>query len=110
MAVENVHTVGINWVSVATTIGVLVGILSVVLGVLAKFVAAQVTGSINTLRIQVIEQLDKRLSRLETIVEFIMPNGKVKHREDGEKVDLICPVSCATAFPHFRISRLIPPS
>lgn len=92
IAVTNVHTVGINWVSVATTIGILVGVLSTVLALLAKMIAKSVTGSINVFRIQVVESLDKRLSRLETIVDFIMPNGKVKHREDGEKVDLI--VAC----------------
>jgi hypothetical protein len=86
-AITDVHTVGINWVSVATTIGIIVAILSTVCAFLAKYIAGQVTSSINSFRIQVIEQLDRRLSRLEMIVEFIMPNGQVKHRKDGEHYD-----------------------
>jgi hypothetical protein len=63
-----VHTTGVNWESVATITGVLVVILTAILGLFAKWIAAQITGAIDRFHLNVITVLDKRLSALELTV------------------------------------------
>lgn len=66
-----VRTTGINWESVAVIIGVVVGVMSTVFGIVAKMVGNQVTSAINKFRIEVVNQLDNRLTSVESKVTDI---------------------------------------
>jgi hypothetical protein len=71
LTADAVHTIGINWLSVLTICGIVVGMLSVVLGGLfgfiAKYVANQITIAIDRFSLNVITRMDKRLTILETL-------------------------------------------
>lgn len=66
-----VHTTGINWEATIAIVASVVTVMSIVLGVFVRWVAAQITGAINKFRIDVVSQLDTRLTRVETKVNDI---------------------------------------
>lgn len=63
-----VHTEGVNWELVTTLVTTIVGLLTVIFGLLARYVSARITTAIDKFRIQVMEQMDKRVTILEYIV------------------------------------------
>jgi hypothetical protein len=62
-----VHTTGINVSATIAIVASVVTIMTVVFGVLARSIGNQITRAINELRIEVINKLDIRLTRLEVI-------------------------------------------
>lgn len=60
-----VHTSGVNWQSVAAIVGAVVVAMSAVFGLIARVVSNQITGAINKFRIEVVDKLDRRLTRIE---------------------------------------------
>ena len=66
LANATVRTSGINWESVGTIIAAVVAAMTFVLGLFARYVSGQITGSIDKFRIDVISRLDTRI----TILEF----------------------------------------
>lgn len=70
-----VHTTGVNWASVTTIIVGITLVMTTILGVLAKYIANRVAGSINQLRIDVVDKLDTRLSVVEKTLELISRNN-----------------------------------
>jgi hypothetical protein len=68
-AVTTVHTSGINWGSVTVIVGSVVGSMSIVFGLiarsLARYVASQITTSIDKFRIDVVTALEVRVTSLE---------------------------------------------
>ena len=67
VAAQAVHTTGVNWSSVS----IIVGLLTVILGAFAKYVANQITRAINQFQINVISLLDRRLTTVETKVDDV---------------------------------------
>lgn len=66
MIAAAVHTTGVNWQSVAVITSIVVGLLSTVFGVVARLVSNQITAAINKFRVDVVSQLDTRLTSVET--------------------------------------------
>lgn len=61
-----VHTAGVNWQATVAIVGSVVIIMSAVIGVFSRWIAGQITGAINKFRIDVVAQLDIRLTAVET--------------------------------------------
>lgn len=66
-----VHTTGVNWMSVLTIIGGVVAIMSTIITAVALFISGKITAAINLFRIQVVNQLDLRLTKVEQTVTDI---------------------------------------
>lgn len=60
-----VHTSGINWQSVIAIVGGTITIMSIVFGLFAKVISDKITNAINKFRIDVVTQLDLRLTSVE---------------------------------------------
>lgn len=69
--VASVHTVGINWVSVATIVCSSVTVLSVVLGfiirTMARYISGQITTAITQFRVEVIEPMASDVAALKAM-------------------------------------------
>jgi hypothetical protein len=63
----NVHTTGVNIELVLTIVGSTVVIITAIFGVFAKVISNRITTAIDKFRIDVIFQLDNRLTKLEAI-------------------------------------------
>jgi hypothetical protein len=63
----NVHTTGVNIESVITIVGGTVVILTAIFGLFARWISGRITGAIDKFRIDVVFQLDTRLTKLESI-------------------------------------------
>lgn len=61
-----VHTAGVNWQATVAIVGGVVVIMSAVIGVFSRWIAGQITGAINQFRVDVVAQLDLRLTAVET--------------------------------------------
>jgi hypothetical protein len=79
VALAAVHTVGINWASVVTIVASVVVIMTAMLGVLARYVAAKITSAIDKFRIEAFEPLEGRVTVVETIVG-VPEQGRRRHR------------------------------
>jgi BMFP domain-containing protein YqiC len=75
MAVQTVHTSGINWASVAAITTAVVLVMSTIFATVARYVSSQVTGAINKLRVDVINKLDTRLTAVETKLDTVNRNN-----------------------------------
>ena len=73
---ETVRTSGINWASVTVIAGVVSCIMALIIGAFAKWISNQITGAINKFRIEVISQMDTRLTSVETTVRDIKENTR----------------------------------
>jgi len=62
-----VHTAGVNIELVLTIVGSIVLIMTAILGFFARWIADRITSAIDRFRIDVIVQLDTRLTVLETV-------------------------------------------
>lgn len=60
-----VHTTGINWESVIAIVAAIVTVMSIVIGVIGKMIGNQITSAINKFRLDVVAQLDNRLTSVE---------------------------------------------
>jgi len=71
IAIQTVHTSGINVESVLVIVGSVTGTLGIVLGAcarwLGRYVSGRITASIDRLRIDVIAALDVRVTALEAV-------------------------------------------
>ena len=76
-----VHTTGINVQATIAIVASVVAILSVVFGIFAKLIGNQITDAINKFRIEVINQLDTRLTTLETMAKITQ---KRQQKEDDD--------------------------
>lgn len=70
-----VHTTGVNWESVAA----IVTILSIVFGFIARMVGSMIVRAIDKFQIRVVNQLEHRLTTVETQVTDIQ-NNMVRRR------------------------------
>ena len=70
-----VHTTGVNWISVLTITLTIVTLLSIILGLVSRVLANRITGAIDKFRIDVVTQLDTRLTRVEAKLESIKVTG-----------------------------------
>lgn len=78
-----VHTTGIDWASVLTTIGSIIVIVTALFAVFTNYIGNRITHAIDRLRIEVIAGLDTRVTRLEAIelgVENDNPNDSRARR------------------------------
>jgi hypothetical protein len=75
-AVTTVHTSGINWPSVVAIVSGTVVFLSIIVGAFAKIISDRITNAINKFRIDVINQLDNRLTAVETKLNDIRNTQK----------------------------------
>lgn len=66
LTAATVHTTGINWESVAVIAGIVVGLMSTVLGFFAKLIGNQITAAINKFRVDVIGLLENRMTAMES--------------------------------------------
>jgi hypothetical protein len=73
---ETVRTTGINWESIAVIAGSVAAVMSLIIGAFAKWISNQITGAINKFRIEVISQMDTRLTSVETKVSDIQSNTR----------------------------------
>jgi hypothetical protein len=64
-AIGPVHTTGINLESVLTIVSAVVVIMTAILGVVARYVTARITGAIDRFRIEAFDPLAERVSQLE---------------------------------------------
>lgn len=64
-----VHTTGVNWESVAVIAGFVTTLVTLLFGIFARLVANQITNAINKLRIDVIRQIELRLTEVETVLK-----------------------------------------
>lgn len=76
LAQATVHTSGVNWESVLAITGAIIVIAGPILGLLAWYVTTRVTGAINLFRLDVIDKLDRRISRLELLALIFHPTSK----------------------------------
>lgn len=65
LAAQVVHTTGINWASVLTIILTVVTLVSFIVGFTSRYLGNRITGSIDKFRIEVVSQLDTRLTKVE---------------------------------------------
>jgi hypothetical protein len=65
-----VHTEGINWESVAAIVSIVITVVGGIFGIIARMVSNRITTAIDRFRIEVVGQLDTRLTRVEEAVEF----------------------------------------
>jgi hypothetical protein len=77
LAIATVRTAGINWASVLTIVSAVVVIMTAVLGLLTRYVASKVTGSIDKFRIEVFDPLEGRVTAVEA------RQGVPRHRRGG---------------------------
>jgi hypothetical protein len=75
-----VHTTGINWASVTAIVGGCVVILSFIMGIVSKYLGNRITGSIDRFRIDVVNQLDSRLTKVEEQLNAIRNKGAERRR------------------------------
>lgn len=68
---ETVRTAGVNWESIAVIAGVSSSMMTLIVGAFAKWISNQITGAINKFRIEVITQMDNRLTSVEITVKDI---------------------------------------
>ena len=67
ISMATVHATGVNWDAVVAISCSVVAAMSVIGGVFAKLIAGQMTQAIDKFRIEVVMQLDTRLTKLETL-------------------------------------------
>jgi len=70
-----VHTTGINWASVFTIVIGIVGALSIIFGFVSRYLGNRITGSIDKFRIEVVSQLDTRLTKVEEQLNAVRNQG-----------------------------------
>jgi hypothetical protein len=66
LAQATVHTTGVNWESVIAIVASTIVILSAMIGAFAKIISDRITSAINRFRLDVVNQLDNRLTAVET--------------------------------------------
>ena len=75
-----VHTTGINWASVVTIVCSVVGALAIIFAAItrffAKYISDRITGAIDKLRLDVLAQMDKRVTILEILAGIRDKEGK----------------------------------
>lgn len=76
-----VHTTGVNWELVAAVVTCVVTTMTLVFGFFAKLVGNQITASIDKFRIQVVNQLDHRLTTVEVKINTLMQR---KHHDSDD--------------------------
>ena len=64
--IQTVKTTGVNWTSVVTIVCSTIVALSVVFGFLTRMLSGRITGAIDKFRIEVVSQLDLRLTAVES--------------------------------------------
>lgn len=85
---DTVHTTGINWGSVLTIVCAVVAATSIIFGSIARSVTSrlsrEITGAINQFRIDVIQTLDTRLTRVEQSTDDLKNTRGRDTRNDTE--------------------------
>jgi hypothetical protein len=75
IAEQVVHTTGINWASVLTIVLGIVTLLSIIVGFTSRYLGNRITGSIDKFRIEVVSQLDTRLTKVEAQIDAVRNSG-----------------------------------
>ncbi len=80
MFAASVHTTGINWASVITIVCSVVGALAIIFAAItrffARYISDRITGAIDKLRLDVLAQMDKRVTILEILAGIKNREGK----------------------------------